>query len=122
KRLGKVERRTKAKVRRAFDDYIVAQRARIRELAQAGGKAVARVAPWHDYTRSGEWSDSAHAYARVMELEPVIGAEGWTEVRGISEDELEVLWLGDTRHWGEKLWASVRPALIGAIEDSAQAA
>lgn len=122
KRLSKAERRIKGKVRAAFDDYILAQRTRVRELAEAGGKSVARVARWHDYTRSAEWSDSAHAYARVMELEPIVGADGWTEVRGISEDELNALWIGDSREWGEKLWALVRPALLGTIEDSAQAA
>ena len=121
-RLAKSDRRVKKAVRRVFDDYVLAQLKRVRAVAGTAGGRSQSVRPWSWYTESAAWSESAHRYARIMGMEPVVGGEGWVEVHAVSEDELAQLILGNERKWGEELWGALKGPLRGAIEDAAEAA
>ncbi len=121
-RLAKADLRVKKAVRRVFDDYILAQIKRLRNLARVEGERATTVVPWNWYTESDRWSASAHEYAARMDMRPAIGSDAWIEVKGISEDELLSLVLGADERWGAALWDSVDAPLLGVIEDAAKAA
>lgn len=134
RRLKTADRRVKKAVRKAFDDYVLAQLKKLRAVADEGARdyAVTRleltarnarsVREWSWYTESAGWSQATRGYAAVLEYEPRLGADGWVTVRGISEDELAALVLGNERAWGEQLWAALKGPLRGVVEEAATAA
>lgn len=121
KRGAKSELRVKRAARRVFDDYILAQRKKIRSIAASDGGKARAPKPWSWYTESAGWSDSTREYARLLNYEPKTGAEGWVEVRGLSEDELAQIILGAEAEWGAQLWGALHGPLKNAIEDAAKA-
>jgi HK97 family phage portal protein len=136
KRLSKADRKLKRAVREVFDDYVLAQRKRLREIAESGARGRGGVIPWHWLTESNgvpdgalaPWSRRAHEYADLMAMAPEddgwtdTRSEGFVEVKGISEDELNDLVLGNAERWGLELWGRVSAPLVGTIEDALAAA
>lgn len=125
KRLAPHDIRFKKAVRRVFDSYILAQIKRLREIASGSVIPVpvlTSIHPWDWYTESGSWNAHTMAYARLMDMVPPTGDEGWVVVRGITEQELTALVLGNEARWGAQLWDALSGPYKGAVEEAAKAA
>lgn len=128
KRLEKHDRRFKKAILRVFDDFILASRKRLRDIAS--GSEVPAVLPvaaslraWSWWDGDAAWSESTRAYAEQLGLLPDPKSERYVvTVKGVSEDELAALVLENQRKWGDELWAALSGPYKSVVEDSAAAA
>jgi HK97 family phage portal protein len=114
-RLAKHDRRAAKAVFRVFSEYVLAQRKKLREIAaQAGGRSIA-VRPWHELL--GTAARVSPEWAEALECD-----RGWIEVRGVTEDELLELVLGNIERWNDELWGALKKPLTETLDASARAA
>lgn len=125
KRLSKHDQRFKRAVRRVFEDYVLAQTKKLREVASGAAAPVVlgarrRAAPSVAW-RERALTESQTRFAEVLDLVPPSGGDGWVVGRGVTEDELEALVLGNEQKWGEELWGALVGPYKGAIDAAAAA-
>lgn len=122
KRLRRSDNRIAAGARKVFREMVDAQIAKLRSIADGAAGAARSVGEWDLLPTVGHWTRATHAYAEALDLVPPVGSAGIVTVRGIEEDELERLLIAAQKNWGEDLWAAIKGAITGAIEDAAKAA
>jgi HK97 family phage portal protein len=124
KRLQKHDRRFKKAIRKVFDDYLLAQRKKLRDflngdsevaLSRRGGR------PWNDLIAAA-WGENQERAAAIMEIAVPEGADRWVEVRNISEDELAALVLANEQKWGRELWSALAGPYRDVVADAAKTA